>query len=128
MLNVDQRCIFDMLLTHQKQHESSECQCDDLKPLRMFISGVGGTGKSFLIEAIKLLVRTIWPSKEVMVVVAAPTGLVTFNVGGLTIYRLFHLPIEHDSTTADYLSLSKASQKVMKTKSKSVKLIVADEM
>ena len=56
---------------HQKQHETSEC--DYLKPLWMFISGVGGTGKSFLIEAIKLLVRKILPSKEVTVAIAAPT-------------------------------------------------------
>ena len=46
--------------------------------LRMFVSDVGGTGKSFLIEAIKLLVGKIWPSKEVMVAVAAPTGLAAF--------------------------------------------------
>ena len=59
----------------------------------MFISGVGGTGKSFLIEAIKLLVRKIWPSNDLTVAVAAPTGLAAFNVGGLTIHRLFQLPI-----------------------------------
>ena len=28
----------------------------------MFVSGVGGTGKSFVIEAIKALVGSIWPS------------------------------------------------------------------
>ena len=78
---------------HQKQHETSECQCDDLKPLQMFISG---TGKSFLIEAIKLLVRKIWPSKEITVAIAIPTGLAAFNVGGLTIHRLIQLPIEHE--------------------------------
>ena len=131
MLNADQRHIFDTMqshLVHQKQHETSECQCDDLKPLRMFISGVGGTGKSFLIEAIKLLVRKIWPSKEITVAVAAPTGLAAFNVGGLTIYRLFQLPIEHEGKTAEYWSLSKASQKVMKTKLHSVKLIIVDEI
>ena len=62
MLNADQRHIFDTMqshLLHQKQYETIECQCDDLKPLWMFISGVSGTGKSFLIEAIKLLVGNI---------------------------------------------------------------------
>ena len=59
----------------QQQHETGECQCD-FKPLRMFVSGIGGTGKSFLIEAIMLLVGMllvgkIWPSKEVTV---APSG------------------------------------------------------
>jgi ATP-dependent DNA helicase PIF1 len=131
MLNADQRCIFDAVqshLMHQKQHETSECQCDDLKPLRMFISGVGGTDKSFLIEAIKRLVGKIWPLKEIAVAVAAPTGLAAFNVGGLTIHRLFQLPIEHEGKTTEYWSLSKASQKVMKTKLHRVKQIIVDEI
>ena len=97
-------------------------------PKSAHVSGVGGTGKSFLIKAIKLLVGKIWPSKEVTVAVAAPTGLAAFIVGGLTTHRLFQLPIEHDSTTADYWSLSKATQKVMKTKLRSLKLIVVDEI
>ena len=44
MLNADQRRIFDTVdsLQHQKQHETGECQCD-FKPLRMFVSDVGGT-------------------------------------------------------------------------------------
>ena len=94
----------------------------------MFISGVGGTGKSFLIEALKLLVGKIWPSKNITVAVAVPTGLAAFNVGGLTIHRLFQLPIEHEGKIAEYWSLSKASQKVMKTKLRSVKLIIVDEI
>ena len=75
----------------------------------MFISGMGGTGKSFLIEAIKLLVRKIWPSKEITVTVAALTGLAAFNVGGLTIHRLSQLPIEHEGKTAEYLKPCKRS-------------------
>ena len=82
----------------------------------MFVSGVGSMGKCFLIEAIKFLVGKIWPSKEVTVAVASPTGLAAFNVGGLTIHRLFQLPIQHEGKSAEYWSLSKVSQKVMKTK------------
>ena len=61
MLNADQRQIFDRVkehLFHEKRHEDGTCQCD-IKPLRMFISGVGGTGKSLLIEAISALVASI---------------------------------------------------------------------
>ena len=130
MLNVDQRRIYDNLhthLQHQKRHEVGECLCD-FKPLSMFVSGVGGTGKSFLIEALKCLVGRVWTDEGVKVVVAAPTGLAAFNVGGLTIQRLFQLPIEHEGKTAEYWSLSKESQKVMKTKLRDVKLIIVDEI
>ena len=46
MSNVDQRHIFENVkshLVHQKQHEAGVCNCDH-KPLRMFVSGVGGQG------------------------------------------------------------------------------------
>ena len=107
--------------------KDGECNCD-LKPLRMFISGVGGTGKSFLIEALKLLVGKIWSHNGLTVIVAAPTGLAAFNVGGLTIHRLFQLPIEHEGKTAGYWSLPKVSQKVMKKQLLNVKLIIVDEI
>uniref|UniRef100_A0A1X7UNC0 ATP-dependent DNA helicase n=1 Tax=Amphimedon queenslandica TaxID=400682 RepID=A0A1X7UNC0_AMPQE len=66
MLNVGQKRIFDKIKSHllsQKEREdllenksSRLLRLDNIKPLRMFISGVGGTGKSFLMEAIKCLV------------------------------------------------------------------------
>ena len=130
MLNVDQRRIYDRVMNHlhhHKQHDDGDCHCD-IKPLRLFVSGVSGTGKSFLIEAIKLLVHRTWESEELTVVVAAPTGLAAFNVGGLTIHRLFQLPIEHEGQMAGYWSLPKGSQKVMKTKLCRVKLIIIDEI
>ena len=124
MLNDDQRRIFDKMKCHlfQKQHEHNECHCE-FKPLQMFVSGVGGTGKSFLIQTIKALVNNIWPSNDLTCAIAAPTGLAAFNVGGVTIHRLFQLPIEHDSKTAGYWTLPKTSQKVMKTSLRNVKII-----
>ena len=42
----------------------------------MFISGVGGTGNSFLLEAIKALVKSLWLSlTKQTCAVATPTGL-----------------------------------------------------
>ena len=59
MLNEDQRRIFDRVTDHllqQCQHECNECKCKELKPLHMFGSGVGGTGK---IESIRSQVKEI---------------------------------------------------------------------
>ena len=81
MLNADQKRIFDKVahhLLHQKEHEKEKCKCD-IKPLQMFVSGVGGTGKSFLIEAVKVFVDDLWPSDDFKCAITAPTGLAAFN-------------------------------------------------
>ena len=130
MLDIDQKRIYEkvkMHLLHLLSHESGECSCD-LKPLRMFVSGVGGTGNSFLIHALKSLIHQIWPSSDLSCAIAVPTGLAAFNVRGMTIHRLFHLPIQHESRQAGYWSLSKASQKVMKSTLRSLKLVIVDEV
>ena len=94
----------------------------------MFVNGVEGTSKSFLIEAIKLLIAGIRPLDDVTCAISAPTGLAAFNVGGITIHRLFQLPIEHEGKTATYWSVPKAAQKVMKTTFRSLKSIIVDEV
>ncbi|MCH8163447.1 MAG: AAA family ATPase, partial [Proteobacteria bacterium] len=60
--------------------------------------------------------------------VAAPTGLAAYNVGGVTVHRLFQLPIEHEGKTAGYWALSKVAQKVMRTNLRSLKLIIIDKV
>ena len=67
MLNSDQRRVFENVknhLFHEKAHEDDVCTCSNLKPLCMFLSGVGGTGKSFLdlIQTIKMLMNDLWPT------------------------------------------------------------------
>ena len=52
-LNIDQKRVFQLVkyhLEHQLQHEIGGCKCTDMKPLHMFVSGVGGTGKSFFYQ------------------------------------------------------------------------------
>ena len=137
MLNSDQKRIYDKIkqhLTKQKQHEDlssdNDVTIDDIQPLHMFISGVGGTGKSFLIETIKCFVDSLWNAKpgELSCAIVAPTGLAAFNVGGLTIHRLFQLPIEHEGKTAGYWSLPKDTQKKMQTTFRPLKIIIVDEV
>ena len=92
-LNADQARIFDQVKKHlelQAYHESGMCKCSHLKPLHMFISGVGGTDKPFLIKTIHALVSQVWHKKtdSLLCAVTAPTGLAAFNIGGVTIHRL----------------------------------------
>ena len=60
--------------------------------------------------------------------IAAPTSIAAFNVGGMTIHRLFQLPIEHEGKTSIYWPLSKASYKVMQTTLCDMKLLIVDEV
>ena len=133
LLNEDHRRIFEQVvdhLHHQRRHETDDCKCRDLKPLHMFVSGVGGTGKSFLIETIRSQIKEIWKyhaSDDTTCAVAAPTGLAAYNVDGVMVHQLFQLPIEHEGKMVGYWSLSKVAQKVMRTNLCSLKLIMIDE-
>ena len=58
LVNIDQSRVYEKVnshLEHQKMHETDACRCTDFnKPLHMFVTGVGGTGKSFLIKTIRV--------------------------------------------------------------------------
>ena len=134
ILNSDQCRVFGNIsgyLYHQWQHKQGVCNCNDMKPLHTFISGVGGTGKSFLIETIRRKVAEIWKddaSGDTKCAMGTPTGLASYNIGGVTVHRLFSLPFEHESKTTGYWPLSKHAQKVMHTNLRSLQLVIIDEM
>ena len=73
------------------------------------------------------MVASIWPEHNLTCAITAPTGLAAFNVGGVTV-RLFQLPIENEGRTAGYWSLSKESQKTLKTSHRHVKVFIVDEV
>lgn len=50
-------------------------------PLRMIVSGMAGTGKSYLIHCLRLLLQH-------QLVVPAPTGVAAFNIDGHTLHSL----------------------------------------
>jgi hypothetical protein len=132
-LNIDQKRVFQLVkyhLEHQLQHEDDACKCTDVKPLHMFVSGVGGTGKSFLIKTIRALVTKVWHNDKdsLLCAVSAPTGLAAFNVGGVTIHRLLQLPIEHEGRAAGYWRLGKDSLKIMRSSLSKLRVLIIDEV
>eukprot|EP00731_Ephydatia_muelleri_P010648 Em0005g1234a len=65
-LNADQLRVFKNVidhLSHQRHHENGQCSCTNITPLCMFMSGVGWTGKSFLIHTIRAMVNDMWKDK-----------------------------------------------------------------
>ena len=123
------------LIQHQDRHVTGECSCQDVSPLRLFITGVGGTGKSFLIDALHdyIVHDVAAKSGEEMdygsVVVLAPTGVAAFNVNGQTIHRCFKLPVQKGrAKNPRYISLDKPSLKEIRNILKHSKLIIIDEI
>ena len=90
----------------------------------MFVSGCGGTGKSYLIKTLKLWVNSV-TGKDVAV--TAPTGIAAFNVSGLTIHRLLQLPVEHGKTP-EYRPLSDDALKIVREKLKNLIMLIVDEI
>ena len=64
-----------------KQHFESS----DSSPLYMIVSGTAGTGKSYIINCLKLLLQS-------KLRVAAPTGVAAYNIEGYTLHSLFNFP------------------------------------
>ena len=64
---------------------------------------------------------------SIPVVIAAPTGLAAYNVGGVTLHRLLMLPVEH-RRTARYEKLSAENAKIIRKTLNEVKLLIIDEI
>ena len=89
-LNSDQLRIYNTIthrLRHQLDHECGKCSIKNYaanNPLLMYISGYGGTGKSYLIRAILgfMNIQRKLHNEKCDYVVAAPTGLAAAGIGG----------------------------------------------
>ncbi|KYM98499.1 ATP-dependent DNA helicase PIF1 [Cyphomyrmex costatus] len=114
-LNADQRRVFNRV---------TDTISSDKEILRLYVSGEGGTGKSFLIQTIKSWIKQ---NLNKDTAITAPTGMAAFNVNGLTAHRLFQLPVEH-GRTPKYKPLADHVLKILRTDLKDVSLIVIDEV
>ena len=113
----------DLLAAWRKAKETAELFGDETPaepeppvPPRLIVLGPGGTGKSFLIRVLVLIIRR-WarnrsltrPSSQQGVVLAAPTGVAAFNIGGSTIHKAFRLRVEKDGRS-NYEKLTKVAK------------------
>ena len=96
--------------------EHSESGDPSLQPLRMIVSGTAGTGKSYLIQCLKILLKE-------RLCIAAPTGVAAFNVDGYTLHSLFSLPIKGDFKPLEGKRLQTVQQNLAATD-----YIIIDEM
>ncbi|KAL6433602.1 hypothetical protein ACFW04_006589 [Cataglyphis niger] len=114
-LNTDKKRVFDRVI--------NTVNSDDKSILRLYVSGEGGTGKSFLIKTIKCCIKQ---NLNKNTAVAAPTDIAAFNIDGLTVHKLLQLPIKYGHISK-YKQLSDHVLKVLRADFKDVILFVIDE-
>ena len=82
----------------------------------MIVSRTSGTGKSYLIHCLRLLLQC-------QLVVAAPTGVAAFNIDGHTLHSLLSLPTKGEFKDVEGERLTKLQQSFAQ-----VKYVIIDEM
>ena len=85
-------------------------------PLHIIVSGTAGTGKSYLIHCLRLLLKHDLK-------VAAPTGVASFIIDGKTLHTLLHLP-----TKGEFKELEGKRLQQLQEQLSSTKYIIIDEM
>lgn len=121
-LNSDQKRVFDHVTQALKEQVENPCESHDL--LRLFVTGEGGTGKSFLIAVIK---KYTHEALGKYTAVSAPTGVAARNINGMTMHRLLQLPIDKDGTPK-YEELSNEAAKVIRDQCDNTILFIFDEV
>ena len=86
-----------------------------IHPLRLFISGVAGTGKSLLIDSLQAKMMQLaelagQPTDLPIVVKMATSGLAAEAIGASTIHKALKLPVQQTGIARTYLRSSEARQ------------------
>ena len=133
-LNEDQMRVYRRVthhIEHMFDHDNDLCteEACKLEPLLLYVSGFGGTGKSYLIKAIQgyMYVQNNVFKEKAGLILAAPTGLAAANINGQTIHSVLKLPVEH-GLTPKYTELRKKSLDQMISVMGNLKTLVIDEI
>ena len=101
-LSPDQLAVYEKFVdnvSHYYQHKAKNCSCEDFKPLRLFVSGFGGSGKSHLIRTLMAYqyIRSEVNKDPCHFLLGAPTGIASHNIGGMTLHSMWNLPVDHSN-------------------------------
>lgn len=94
---------------------------DDYKPLRATIIGMGGCGKSLIINTIISIVRKMTKTNDT-VKVAAPSGNAAWNVQGCTLHSLLNINVR-----TPWASMGEESEDSLKRKLLNLLALMVDE-
>ena len=101
-----------------------------VQPLRIFLTGGAGTGKSHVIKCIrhhaeKAFAKLRETSDETTVLVVAHTGTAAFNISGETICSAFRISI---NAPQDYQPLREESLNTLRVRFHHLQLVIIDEI
>ena len=101
-LSPDQLAVYNTFVdnvNHYYQHKSKNCSCEKFEPIRLFVSGFGGSGKSHLIRTLMAYqyIRSEIKKDPCHFLLGAPTGIASHNIGGMTLHSMWNLPVDHSN-------------------------------
>ena len=101
-LSPDQLAVYNLFVdnvNHYYQHKSKNCSCEKFEPIRLFVSGFGGSGKSHLIRTLMAYqyIRSEIKKDPCHLLLGAPTGIASHNIGGMTLHSMWNLPVDHSN-------------------------------
>ena len=129
-LNASQQEAFKLVVQYTRErvaHTQNPKHVGAPEPLRIFLTGGAGTGKSHLISVIREHVERAHTGSKHACLVVAPTGVAAFNIQGATLHRAFRLPVEHNEVT-EYKKLSCERLQELRRELRDVHIIIIDEV
>ncbi|CAB4431124.1 unnamed protein product [Rhizophagus irregularis] len=120
-LNNNQKILFKRIESHY--HDALARR--KVEPLRIIVMGTAGTGKTYLIKAIRCrLQKMVGTGSKSPMVVLAPTGVAAFNIDRTTIHSGLAIPIINDSKR---LEIKGERLKQLQDKLRDVSYVIIDE-
>jgi hypothetical protein len=121
-LNDNQKRVFNRI----ESHYNDVLAGNQVDPLRIIVMGTAGTGKTYLIKAIRKRLREMTGTgiRSSPMIVLAPTGVAAFNINGSTIHSRLSIPIINGSKNFD---INGERLKKLQERFKDVKYVLIDE-
>jgi hypothetical protein len=125
-LKDDQSWMFTLLTEAIEDQHKQDLPAQNELAVCEFLTGVGGTGKSDLIGALRAWLTCRFESSRSICVVSAPTGIAATSIHGYTIHSILRFEVQQGGI-GQYLPLPDSKRSVIASQMKDVRLLILDE-